>query len=171
MITYNQYPQLGVRQRPLVVTCLWWRDFLRKEDLLYQDPPDVITDTWDHLSSPDAVWAPTTRNSLCFSSFFALMLPALLILFYLKRWAHFQVIWISFHILLKEIKFNRLDDVSLRDGAVGSIKIVLFILFILVYVLMKTQIVATRASAYFMKWVQFMGRSNNSPNLQVAVIL
>jgi len=33
MITYNQYQQLYVRQRLVSLTCLPWRDSLRKEDL------------------------------------------------------------------------------------------------------------------------------------------
>lgn len=126
MITYNQYPQLGVRQRPLAVTCLSWRDFLRKQDLLYPASTGSSWYHYRHLGPPLISWLcpshPPTLDCLCFSSFSTLMSSASVILFYLKQSAPFQVIWISFHNLLKEIKFNRLDDLSLRDCFVESLK-------------------------------------------------
>lgn len=79
------------------------------------------------------------------------MLPAMVILFYLKRSAPFQVIWISFHNLLKEIKFNRLDDASLRDGFVSSLKSIFIQPLNFVICFMNTEIVATHNSVKFMK--------------------
>lgn len=121
MITYNQYPQLGVRQRPLAMTCLSWRDFLRKQDLLH---PVSTGSSWCHYRhlGPPLMSCPPTLDSFCFSSSSTLISPEFLILFYLKRSGPLSGHLDQFSQFIKRDQVFRLDDVSLHDGFVRSLK-------------------------------------------------
>lgn len=71
MITYNQYHQLCVRQRLLVVTCLSWRDFLRKQDLFhYADAASLpYWCHYRHLGPPIIHWLHLFVWFCCFITF------------------------------------------------------------------------------------------------------
>lgn len=72
MITYNQYHQLCVRQRLLAVTCLSWRDFLRKQDLFhYADAASLpFWCHYRHLGPPIIHWLHLFIWFCCFITLF-----------------------------------------------------------------------------------------------------
>lgn len=123
MITYNQYHQLRVRQRPLAVTCLSWRDFLRKQDLLHYADAGSLS-FWchyRHLGPPLIYWlrpcvwfccfttlcssslSPSLLPHLCFICIFILVSFSFIISmssFSLPLFFFFLIpIWFCFHIL------------------------------------------------------------------------
>lgn len=126
MITYNQYPQLGVRQRPLAVTRLSWRDFLGKLDLLHPASTGSSWCHYRHLGPPLISWlcpCPPTLDSFCSCSISTLASPLFLILLYLlaSGWPP-----LSGHLDQFPQFINRegssSTDVSLHEGFVGSVR-------------------------------------------------
>lgn len=140
MITYNQYPQLGVRQRPLAVTCLSWRDFLRKQDLLRPASTESSWCHYRHLGPPLISWlCPRPPQPLTlFASAPSLLHPHVAGVgnfISLKAVSPLSGHLDQFSQFIKRDQVQQIGWCKLADGFVGSPKISLFNLLILLYFL------------------------------------
>lgn len=115
MITYNQYLQLCVRQRLLAVTCLSWRDFLRKQDLFhYADAGSLpFWCHYRHLGPPIIPWLHLSLWFYCFITFcttstlLPLSIDWILILIFVVSF--FSLIPFSFKWILSVFNFTTKD--------------------------------------------------------------